>query len=220
MKNLQNIKLWPEYCPFLGMCNRKATGIAVLITGFIFTACSDTKQSAPQPRQETVRAATSPGKDDSVNKKPTLVFSPEGKIETGTTNPAELLDYSKTLIGTPYLYASTDPAKGFDCSGFITHVFNHFNISVPRSSVDFTNYGMPVSLEEAQSGDLILFTGTDSIIRVVGHMGIVESVKNDTLYFIHSTSGKMKGVVITPFGNYYRSRFVKVIRVFPGKFFE
>ena len=195
-------------------------GIAVLITAFIFTACSDAKQSAPQPKQETVRATTSPGKNDSVNKKPTLVFFPDGKIETGTTNPAELLDFSKSLTGTPYLYASTDPEKGFDCSGFITYVFNHFNISVPRSSVDFTNYGMPVSLEEAQSGDLILFTGTDSTIRVVGHMGIVESVKNDTLYFIHSTSGKMKGVVITPFGNYYRSRFVKVIRVFPGKFFE
>ena len=195
-------------------------GIAVLITAFIFTACSDAKQSAPQPKQETVRATTSPGKNDSVNKKPTLVFFPDGKIETGTTNPAELLDFSKSLTGTPYLYASTDPVKGFDCSGFITYVFNHFNISVPRSSVDFTNYGMPVSLEEAQSGDLILFTGTDSTIRVVGHMGIVESVKNDTLYFIHSTSGKMKGVVITPFGNYYRSRFVKVIRVFPDEFFQ
>ncbi|MBL7749710.1 MAG: C40 family peptidase, partial [Chitinophagaceae bacterium] len=52
-------------------------------------------------------------------------------------HPDSLVAFAKTLIGIPYLYASTDPIKGFDCSGFITYVFNHFNIAVPRSSVDF-----------------------------------------------------------------------------------
>ncbi|MBK8607716.1 MAG: C40 family peptidase [Chitinophagaceae bacterium] len=121
----------------------------------------------------------------------------------------------KNLIGIPYLYASTDPAKGFDCSGFITYVFNHFNIAVPRSSVDFTNVRTEVDYRNAKPGDLILFTGTDSTIRIVGHMGIVESFENEVLKFIHSTSGKAKGVVITEFGKYYKSRFVKVIRIFP-----
>jgi cell wall-associated NlpC family hydrolase len=73
---------------------------------------------------------------------------------------------------------------------------------------------------DAGPGDLILFTGTDSTTRVVGHMGIVESNENGRLQFIHSTSVKGKGVVITPFENYYKSRFVKVIRIFPGYFFE
>ena len=54
--------------------------------------------------------------------------------------PQTLIAYAKTLIGTPYKYASVNPAEGLDCSGFITTVFNHFNIKVPRSSVDFTNY--------------------------------------------------------------------------------
>lgn len=124
-----------------------------------------------------------------------------------------LVSFAKTQIGVPYLYASTDPAKGFDCSGFITYVFRHFKIAVPRSSVDFTNYGRPVPVDQAKPGDLILFTGTDSTIRIVGHMGIIERRENDSLYFIHSTSGKMKGVVITPLGEYYKRRFVKTIRV-------
>jgi hypothetical protein len=51
-------------------------------------------------------------------------------------------------------------------------------------------------------------------------MGIVESARDDTLRFIHSTSGKAKGVVISPFGDYYKKRFVKVIRVFPDEFFN
>ncbi|MBC7948312.1 MAG: C40 family peptidase [Chitinophagaceae bacterium] len=141
---------------------------------------------------------------------------PGGPIETGATKAADVVAYSKTLIGVPYKYASTDPTIGFDCSGFITYVFNHFNIGVPRSSVDFTNVGTEVPSAAAKPGDLILFTGTDSTIRVVGHMGIIVNNKSGALEFIHSTSGKAKGVVITPFERYYQGRFVKVIRVFPA----
>lgn len=137
------------------------------------------------------------------------------QIETGNTTPQELLAFAKTLIGTPYKYASTDPAEGFDCSGFITFVFNHFNISVPRSSIDFTNVEKEVDIKKAKPGDIILFTGTDSTIREVGHMGIIiTSAENNNIEFIHSSSGKANGVTITPLNSYYLERFVKVIRVF------
>lgn len=128
-------------------------------------------------------------------------------------SPEQLLAYAKTLIGTTYKYASIDPAEGLDCSGFITHVFNHFSIQVPRSSIDFTNYGINISTVEAKPGDLILFTGTDTLVEVVGHMGIVTSVTDDLLEFIHSTSGKAYGVTITTLNEHYRKRFVKVIRI-------
>ena len=140
-------------------------------------------------------------------------------IKTGLTVPDSLVTFGKSLVGTPYLYASTDPENGFDCSGFITYVFNHFGIAVPRSSVDFTNVGIEVPKEFASPGDLILFTGTDSTIRVVGHMGIVESNERGNLLFLHSTSGKAYGVVISPLNGYYETRFVKVIRVFPQTYF-
>jgi cell wall-associated NlpC family hydrolase len=136
-------------------------------------------------------------------------------IHTGNTTPEQIVSYAETLIGIPYKYASTDPAQGFDCSGFITYVFNHFDIVVPRSSVDFTNVPREISVSSAKPGDLILFTGTDRTIRVVGHMGIVVSNLKNQLYFIHSTSGKAWGVTISPLDNYYMGRFVKVIRVFP-----
>jgi cell wall-associated NlpC family hydrolase len=136
------------------------------------------------------------------------------QINTGNTSSAELVKYAETLIGIPYLYGSTNPQKGFDCSGFITYVFNHFNISVPRSSIEFTNIAMEIPLEKSKPGDLILFTGTDSTERSVGHMGII--ISNDAIQtlFIHSTSGKANGVTITPLNNYYKGRFMKVIRVF------
>lgn len=139
---------------------------------------------------------------------------PEGSIDTKGVKPADVVAFAKTLIGTPYRYGSTNPAKGFDCSGFITYVFKHFDIVVPRSSIDFTNVGEEVSAAQAKPGDLILFTGTNPQERFVGHMGIV--VDNaDTLHFIHSTSGKKYGVTITPLNDYYKGRYVKTIRVFP-----
>lgn len=134
--------------------------------------------------------------------------------------PDSVVAFARTLIGVPYRYASSNPEKGFDCSGFITYVFSHFNIAVPRSSVDFTHYGKEIAVEESKPGDLVLFTGTNIKIRKVGHMGMVESVRNDTLYFIHSSSGKANGVVISPLGKYYKSRFVKVIRVFADEYFN
>lgn len=136
------------------------------------------------------------------------------EIQAGNTTPLELLAFAKTLTGIPYKYGSTDPSQGFDCSGFITYVFGHFNIVVPRSSIDFTNVEREINLNVAKPGDIILFTGTDSTIRDVGHMGIITSVENEHLQFIHSTSGKANGVTITPLNAYYRSRFVKVIRLF------
>lgn len=137
------------------------------------------------------------------------------KINTGSITPGQLLSFANTLKGIPYKYASIDPAEGFDCSGFITYVFNHFNIAVPRRSVDFTYIHHPVNLNEAKTGDLILFTGTDSTIREVGHMGIIIKQLGRELTFIHSTSGKANGVTETPFNSYYQGRYVKTVRIFP-----
>lgn len=137
------------------------------------------------------------------------------QVNTGSTTPDQLVAFARTATGIPYQYGSTDPAVGFDCSGFITYVFNHFGIAVPRTSVDFTNVDHEVSVGESRPGDLILFTGTDPADRTVGHMGIVVSpMSADTVKFIHSTSGKAKGVVETALDRGYVERFVKVVRIF------
>lgn len=135
-------------------------------------------------------------------------------INTSGTAPGELVNYAETLTGVPYRYGSTDPAQGFDCSGFITYVFNHFKIAVPRSSIDFTNVEREVKLRDAKRGDLILFTGTDSTNRAVGHMGIITSLPGKEIAFIHSTSGKAYSVTTTPLNPYYQGRFVKALRIF------
>lgn len=145
----------------------------------------------------------------------TAIIPPSQTINTGGVQPNDVITFAESLIGVPYKYASTNPDEGFDCSGFITYVFNHFKIAVPRASVDFTHVGKDVPVETAKRGDIILFTGTDSTEKFVGHMGLITENKSGQLKFIHSTSGKAYGVTITPLSDYYRSRFVKTIRIFP-----
>jgi len=153
-------------------------------------------------------------KTDQTKNNDTTALIPSRDVNTKNVDPNKLVSFAETLIGTPYVYGSTNPKVGFDCSGFITYVFNHFGISVPRSSIDFTGVGKEVLVANAKRGDIILFTGTNPEEKFVGHMGIVVS-NTDTLRFIHSTSGKAMSVTITPLNKYYLGRFVKTIRVFP-----
>lgn len=152
---------------------------------------------------------------DNVRNKDTALLPPSQKINIGAVQPEAVVAFAESLTGVPYVYASTNPKTGFDCSGFITYVFNHFNIAVPRSSIDFTDVGKTVAVADAKQGDLILFTGTDSAEKFIGHMGLVVSADSTALRFIHATSGKAMGVTITTLNAYYKKRFVRVARIFP-----
>lgn len=69
----------------------------------------------------------------------------------------DLLDYARSLLGTPYRWAGESPAAGFDCSGFTKHVFGRFGISLPHSAAAQSTCGIPVSRSELLPGDLLLF---------------------------------------------------------------
>lgn len=125
----------------------------------------------------------------------------------------EITDFAKSFIGVPYKYASQDPKIGFDCSGFVNYVFAHFQIKVPRVSRDFANIGNEIMVEDAKIGDIILFTGTNTNDHTIGHIGIITSNENGIIQFIHSSSGKNIGVIISNLEGYYQTRFVKVIQL-------
>ena len=131
--------------------------------------------------------------------------------DDNTSETQEIIDYAITLLGSPYEYAGITPS-GFDCSGFVTHVFDNYNIDVPHSSALQANEGVPVAKEDAAPGDLVLFTGTNENIRKPGHVGIVISEPGDTISFVHSSSNG--GVKISKVqGTRYDIRFLEVRRI-------
>lgn len=128
--------------------------------------------------------------------------------------PSNLLSFAKSMIGTRYRYASSNPKIGFDCSGFVNYVFKNFGVNAPRSSRDFATKGHDKKLADAQVGDVIVFTGTNSRVRRVGHVGIISEVDGDEIKFIHSSSGSAKGVTITSLNEgFYKKRFMKVVSI-------
>jgi cell wall-associated NlpC family hydrolase len=128
-----------------------------------------------------------------------------------TGSPEPILDYALTLIGSPYVYGGTS-SSGFDCSGFTSHVFEAFDVPISRSSTTQALDGVPVAKEDAQPGDLVIFTGTNMQVREPGHVGIVIATPGDTIEFVHSSSNG--GVKISKVqGTRYDDRFLDVRRV-------
>jgi cell wall-associated NlpC family hydrolase len=125
--------------------------------------------------------------------------------------PQAIIEYAQSLLGSPYLYTGITPA-GFDCSGFVTYVFENYNLDIPHSSAMQANEGIPVTKAEAAPGDLVIFTGTNENDRTPGHVGIVISEPGDTISFVHSSSNG--GVKISKVqGTRYDVRFLEVRRV-------
>jgi len=125
----------------------------------------------------------------------------------------ELIAYAKTLIGTPYVYSCSDPAKGFDCSGFVYYVFKKYNIIVPRSSKEYEKMGAALRPEEFKLGDIIVFYGYKDNTSI-GHLGIICEANGMNSKFIHASSGKVMSVTITDLNTeQYIKRFYKAIDV-------
>ncbi|GAB3196369.1 hypothetical protein GCM10027293_08620 [Pontibacter aydingkolensis] len=126
-------------------------------------------------------------------------------------NSEEIISYAMTLLGSPYVYAGMSP-DGFDCSGFVTYVFDEYGINLPHSSAMQANEGVQVEKHEASTGDLVIFTGTNPGKREPGHVGIVISAPGDTIEFVHSSSNG--GVKVSKVqGTRYDLRFLEVRRV-------
>lgn len=176
----------------------------VLLSTLFVASCSTARKS-------TTRAPVTKAADIKRKVKVTGSVAPV-TISTGNVEAARVVDFAKTLIGTPYKYGAADKKSGFDCSGFIHYVFNHFQIAVPRISYQFTNAGREINIKDSQPGDLILFTGSDPSSGMVGHMGIVTGNENGEVEFIHASSSR--GVMISGMNSYFVPRFVKVNRIF------
>lgn len=77
-----------------------------------------------------------------------------------------------SLVGTPYVYGGSTPDAGFDCSGFVTYVFNNvFGLKLPRTTADIAvkGGGEKVARDNLQIGDLVLF---NTMRRSFSHVGI------------------------------------------------
>jgi len=125
-----------------------------------------------------------------------------------------IVSYAHSLLKTPYLWGGTSP-KGFDCSGFLYYVYKKYKIKVSRTSSGYINKGNNIEINKVKAADVLLFTGTDSSNRKIGHVGMVINNTDGVIHFIHASSSKKHfGVTITRYNNSgYTKRFIKAISI-------
>ena len=113
---------------------------------------------------------------------------------------ADVILYALSLTGTPYRYGGRDTERGFDCSGFVGHVFREVaGIDLPRSAEAIARLGRKIGLEELKPGDLVFF---NTLRRAFSHVGIYLGNQQ----FIHASSSKTGDVMISSLREAYWAR--------------
>lgn len=105
-------------------------------------------QAAASRRQSSQQVSRSAARTSTTNTTSTGIDAPVSG--TGT----DVVNYALQFQGIPYVFGGTDPATGFDCSGFTQYVFAHFGISLPRIAAAQGSAGVPVT--DPAPGDLMV----------------------------------------------------------------
>ena len=133
----------------------------------------------------------------------TVPEEPPAVVATGTA--AEVISYAQQYLGVPYVYGGASPS-GFDCSGFVMYVYDHFGISLPHGATPMVNCGTAVSKSDLQPGDLVIFSSSSAYY---GHVGIYIGDGE----FIHASSSTGNAYVrISRLDESYYSRMYQCAR--------
>lgn len=128
--------------------------------------------------------------------------------EINRTLASDIITTAKKYLGIRYVYGGST-TKGFDCSGFTQFVYKQHGISVPRSTIEQAKVGTKLSRSELQVGDLIIFSNTYK--AGPSHAGIYMGNGQ----FIHSSSNRSGGVIISDLNStYYSGKFSYGRKVF------
>lgn len=82
----------------------------------------------------------------------------------------DLVIYAMSLADTPYRYGGNSADGGFDCSGFVGHVYRQtLGVSLPRTSREISRVGTPISRSDLRPGDLVFY---NTLRASFSHVGI------------------------------------------------
>lgn len=109
----------------------------------------------------------------------TQMYDTEAASGTG----ADVVNYAMQYLGCPYEYGAAG-SDTFDCSGFTMYVYDHFGIDIPHGATSQSYYGISVSYDDLQPGDLVYFRDYETN-EGIGHVGIYIGGGE----FIHASSG-------------------------------
>jgi cell wall-associated NlpC family hydrolase len=91
-------------------------------------------------------------------------------VDRATATAQDAIDQAMDLLGIRYRRGGSSPEAGFDCSGFVNHVFREgLGLMLPRSSREMSKSGEIVGRDELRPGDLVFF---NTMRKAFSHVGI------------------------------------------------
>lgn len=119
-----------------------------------------------------------------------------------------VIAFSKSLLGTPYVFGGDSPSDGgFDCSGFTKYVYGHYGYSLNRLSKDQALNGTYVARTTLQPGDLVFYSFDGN--GVISHVGIY--IGDGQMIHSPKTGDVVKITNVTT--SYWTSRYVTARRI-------
>ena len=130
-----------------------------------------------------------------------------------SSSNSSIISFAKQYLGTRYSYGGASPS-GFDCSGFTMYVYKQFGYSLPHTATGQWQSGIGTkvyNIGALQAGDLVFFNDPSrNAGKACSHAGIYIGGGQ----FIHSSSSKSNGVIISDLtSGYYNTYFVGGIHV-------
>lgn len=123
----------------------------------------------------------------------------KGLMQWASTQTQDLLATSLSFLGVKYRPGSNDPGIGFDCSGFVQHVYKQaLGLLLPHNAYSMSLQGKTVAVNDLQPGDLVFF---NTVRRQFSHVGIYIGENR----FIHAPSHG-KGVQVDDMNDVYWGR--------------
>jgi cell wall-associated NlpC family hydrolase len=107
-----------------------------------------------------------------------------------------LISYALSLQGSPYRWGKETPGEGFDCSGFVQHVYAKHGIRLPRTARAMATALPVVSMYDLRAGDLVFF---NTLGKTYSHVGIF---LHDDI-FIHAPNRRLGKVLVSSLSNIY-----------------
>ncbi len=142
--------------------------------------------------------------DESVG--PQLPTAEKVEKEGEAVNPLpeklqELVIRAISLIGVKYKFGGGSTQTGFDCSGFVSHVFEvTLAIDLPRSSYSMARLGTKVESDDLRPGDLVFY---NTLHRAFSHVGIYLGEGR----FVHAPSRGKRVEIVDMSDKYWKRRF-------------
>jgi cell wall-associated NlpC family hydrolase len=127
---------------------------------------------------------------------------PVSFVDRASATAQDAIDQALDLLGIRYRRGGSSPDAGFDCSGFVSHVFREgLGLILPRSSKEMSKSGEVIARDELKPGDLVFFntmrsafSTLESILATTSssmHLAPVDASESKTFATATGSNGSM-----------------------------